>query len=495
MVASTTTRPLILVVDDEPRSVETIARVLDDDFDVLTAHDGEQALEVLAANPIEIILADQRMPGMTGIEMLTRVRQEWPDVVRIVISGFTDAADIISGINEAGIYHYVTKPWHPDALLLTIRNAADLFRLQRENVRLAQELRLTTPDLAKQADSRRQALVQRFQFDEIIRASDSPLNAVVEQVRRIAPYDVSVLLTGESGTGKELFARALHYNSHRADRPFVVENCGAIPNSLLESELFGHKKGAYTGAVSDHSGLFETADGGTVFLDEIGETSPEFQVKLLRVLQTGEFRPVGSNQTRHTDVRIVAATNRDLEQEVHAGRFRADLYYRLAEITVTLPPLRERPVDIEPLTDHLVDQQGKALGRPGVTGPDGDTLACLQRYEWPGNIRELNNVVKQMLVLSDGNQLTPDLLPRHVRLGVASSDQPEQTLSSLPAEGSLRDRVEAMEAAILHETLMRHRWNKSRAAEELGLSRVGLRGKLERYGIERENNKNKTTRN
>lgn len=492
MVAATTTRPLILVVDDEPRSVETIARVLDDDFDILPAHNGEQAIEVLATNPVEIILADQRMPGMTGIEMLTKARREWPDVVRIVISGFTDAADIISGINEAGIYHYITKPWHPDALLLTVRNAADLSRLQRENVRLAQELRLTTPDLARQADSRRQALVQRFRFDEIIRAPDSPLNVVVDQVRRIAPYDVSVLLTGESGTGKELFARALHYNSHRADRPFMVENCGAIPNALLESELFGHKKGAYTGAVSDHSGLFETADSGTVFLDEIGETSPEFQVKLLRVLQTGEFRPVGSNQTRHTDVRIVAATNRDLEQEVHTGRFRADLYYRLAEITITLPPLRERRVDIEPLTDHLVNQQGKALGRPGVTGADGDTLSCLQRYEWPGNIRELNNVVKQMLVLSESDQLTPDLLPRHVRLGAASSVQPRQTLSALPAEGSLRDRVEAMEAAILHETLMRHRWNKSRAADELGLSRVGLRGKLERYGIERETKKTKT---
>lgn len=477
------TRPPVLVVDDEPRSVEAITRALDEEFEVLPAFDATQALNILSTQPVHVILADQRMPQKTGIELLVCAREQWPEVVRIVISGFTDARDIIAGINQAAIYHYITKPWHPATLLLTMRNAARLYSLQRENVQLARELRLGVPDLQRRIEVQRKQLRRCFNFDEVVRAQDSPLNTTVEQATRLASHDVSVLITGESGTGKELFARALHYNSPRAGGPFVVENCGAIPNELLESELFGHVRGAYTGAIANRSGLFEEADGGTLFLDEIGEISPDFQVKLLRVLQSGEYRPVGSNHLRHTNVRIIAATNRDLEQEVATGRFRADLYYRIAEMSLHLLPLRERLVDLEPLALRLLERQCHALGLPGAYVFEPETLDRLRAYTWPGNVRELSNVIKQMLVLSEGPSLGPELLPPRLQRKVPARDLDADAAIADQHGHTLRERVEKLEAAILREVLLRHRWNKSRAAEELGLSRVGLRNKLERYGL------------
>ncbi len=267
------------------------------------------------------------MPGMSGVEFLKIVRERWPDVVRMIISGYTDAEDIIQGVNEAGIYQYVTKPWQPDSLALTLKNAVRLYKLQRENELLAIELKMSSNRAEKVVASRRQGLRETCESDDgIVRDRNSPMNDVCARMRRVAPYDISVLITGESGTGKELIARALHYNSLRWNKPFVVENCAALPDELLESELFGHRRGAFTGAVEDHVGLFQRADGGTVFLDEIGEVSPSFQAKLLRVLQESEIRPVGGRQTRKIDVRVIAATNRDLEDEVSAGRFREDLY-------------------------------------------------------------------------------------------------------------------------------------------------------------------------
>ena len=314
-------RPTVLLVDDEPLSLETMARILDEQFEIRTAETATQAEQILADDWVQVVVSDQRMPGTTGVELLAAVRERWPDVVRIIISGYTDAEDIIDGINRAGIYQYITKPWHPDNLLLTVGNACRLYQLQRENERLSLETRMTAASLERRLAEQRGRLKQSFRFDAIVRAADSPLNDLCDQVARFAAYDIPVLLTGESGTGKELFARALHYNSPRADKPFVAENCGALPDQLLESELFGHRRGAFTGAVADHVGLFEQADGGTIFLDEIGDVSPAFQVKLLRVLQEGEVRPVGSQQRRRVDVRVVAATNRDLEQEITAGVF------------------------------------------------------------------------------------------------------------------------------------------------------------------------------
>jgi two-component system response regulator HupR/HoxA len=294
---------------------------------------------------------------------------------------------------------------------------------------------------------------------------------------------VTVLLSGESGTGKELCARSLHYNSLRGDKPFVVENCAALPDELLESELFGYKRGAFTGAVEDRAGLFERADGGTMFMDEIGEVSPAFQVKLLRVLQEGEIRPLGSAHSRHVDVRIIAATNKDLEAEVRAGRFRQDLYYRLSTICINLPPLRERKMDIPPIANALLQAAIKSLGKE-VDGFTDEALACMQAYHWPGNVRELQNEIHHMLVMTDEPVLGADLLsPRVLR---AAPKEDEAELHQFAAlDGSLKQRVEQIEAAILRETLIRHRWNKSQAARDLGLSRVGLRSKLERYGLEK----------
>jgi two-component system response regulator HupR/HoxA len=352
--------PAVLVVDDEVRSQEALRRTLEEDFDVLCASSAAEGMEILeremSTAAVRIVLCDQRMPGMTGVQFLKEVRHRWPDVVRIILSGYTDAEDIITGVNEAGIWQYLLKPWQPEQLLLTLQRAAEVWRLQQENQRLSLDLRTAEPVLKKRVQSKFDKAKHAFGLSSFIRQRGSPLNDICEMIERVAPFDLAVLVTGESGTGKEMVARAIHYESRRAERPFITENCGALPDTLLESELFGYKRGAFTGAVEDRVGLFQQADGGTLFLDEIGETSPAFQVKLLRVLQEGEFRPLGSNRPVHVDVRVIAATNRDLEEDVRTGRFREDLYYRLATISLHVPPLRERPMDLPLLARRLLDR-------------------------------------------------------------------------------------------------------------------------------------------
>ncbi|MEH6471433.1 MAG: sigma-54 dependent transcriptional regulator [Halopseudomonas sp.] len=477
-------RATILLVDDEIRSLETMQRTLDEEFDVVCAESVAQAEKLLSDIPVQVIICDQRMPDCTGVEFLSQVRERWPRTWRIIISGYTDSEDIIRGINESGIYQYITKPWHPDHLLSTVRNATQLYWLQDENELLSMEMKRSAPGVRKQLAHRREVLKNQLSLDRIRRSSDSPLNATCDQLGCIAPFDLSVLIAGESGTGKELFSRALHYSSARAEKPFVSENCGAMHDELLSSELFGHKKGSFTGAITDHIGLFEQAHGGTIFLDEIGDISPSFQVKLLRVLQEGEVRPLGAGQKRKVDVRVVAATNRDLLEEVKAGRFRRDLYYRLAQVTLELPPLRDRRCDIPVLAADILQQASEAFDKP-VKGFTDEALACLQGYDWPGNVRELQNEIHRMLVFCGGDWLGGDLVAPHIIRG--TSDESETGLDTIAAgSGSLKERVERLEAIILRETLIRHRWNKSHAAAELGLSRVGLRNKLERYGLDRD---------
>jgi two-component system, NtrC family, response regulator HupR/HoxA len=476
--------PTVLIVDDEVRSLETLERILEDEFEIQTAQNVEQARLILESKWVQIILCDQRMPDITGVEFLKQVREQWPDVIRMIISGYTDSEDIISAVNEAGIYQFVTKPWHPESLIMLLKNAAELFELQRKNEILSVELKMSPSRLQSLMDNKSQRLRDDYSCDDqIVRTSQSCMNQVCEKIRRVSPYDISVLLTGESGTGKELAARALHYNSNRWQQPFVVENCGALPDELLESELFGYKRGAFTGAVDDRAGLFERASGGTVFLDEVGEVSPAFQVKLLRVLQEGEIRPLGSSQTRQVDVRVIAATNRDLEQEVREGRFREDLYYRLAAVTIQLPALRDRIMDIPLIANTILEASIKQLGKQ-VEGFTNETLACMQAYHWPGNVRELQNEIRHMLVMGDSDLLGADLLSPRVLRAASEEDEAEmQIMGGL--QGSLKERVESLEARILKECLIRNRWNKSQAAKELGLSRVGLRNKLERYGLEK----------
>ncbi|UAB77838.1 sigma-54-dependent Fis family transcriptional regulator [Erythrobacter sp. SCSIO 43205] len=482
--------PLVLVVDDEVRSLESLRRTLDQDFEVLTTTDINAAAHLLEDNDVQVILCDQRMPEKSGVEFLKEVKERWPDVVRMIISGYTDAHDIIDGINDAGIFQYITKPWHPDNLILALKAACRLSALQRENELLAVELRMAPDAAGNVIKKRREGLRKSCSFDDgIIRAPGSPMDEVCKSLSDIAPYSLSVILHGSSGTGKELAARALHYGSPRWERPFVVENCGALPDELLESELFGHRKGAFTGAVADHTGLFERADGGTVFLDEIGETSAAFQVKLLRVLQEGEIRPLGSTRTRKVDVRVVAATNKDLEEEVKAKRFRADLFYRLAGMIVKLPDLKDRPSDLPLLIDSILTNAMEAMDKP-VKGVSDEAMEYLIAYSWPGNVRELQNEVHRMLVRGKPDRwLDVDTLSTHfLQAGTNGARQTPMSESDADFEstlsGSLKDRVEALEAKVISDALIEHRWNKSKVARQLGLSRVGLRSKLDRYGLE-----------
>ena len=478
--------PTILVIDDEVRSQEALRRTLEEDFEVYCASSAAEGMEILqkeqSTAAIQVVLCDQRMPGTTGVQFLTEVRHLWPDMVRIILSGHTDAEDIISGVNEAGIWQYLLKPWQPEQLLLTLQRAAEVWRLQLENQRLSLDLRTAEPVLKKRVESKFEKARHALGLPGIIRAPGSPLNRICDMIERIAPFDLSVLVTGESGTGKEMIARAIHYESPRASKAFITENCAALPDTLLESELFGYKRGAFTGAVEDRVGLFQQADGGTLFLDEIGETSPAFQAKLLRVLQEGEFRPLGSNRSLTVDVRIIAATNRDLEADVRSGRFREDLYYRLATIPLHAPPLRERPMDLPLLARRLLETASRVLGKT-ADGFSNEALACIAAYRWPGNVRELQNEILRMVALADSLLLGADLLSPHVlRTPVGESEAAELAWFS-NISGNLKERMEQLEIQVVKESMIRHRWNKSRAARELGLSRVGLRSKLLRYGL------------
>jgi two-component system response regulator HupR/HoxA len=473
--------PLVLVVDDELRSQEALRRCLEEEFTVLTAGSAGEARQMMEREMVQVILCDQRMPGMTGVEFLREARSKWSNAVRMVVSAYTEVDDMIAGINEAGIYQFVLKPWHPEALLLAVRGAARLYDLQLQTHALHLELRTAEPVLADQVRSRRARASARGDLELIKRTPGSPMQEVCSLVEAVAGYDLPILITGESGTGKELVARAIHYRSGRAERAFVVENCAAVPDDLLESELFGHKRGSFTGAYEDKIGLFRQADGGTIFLDEVGETSPAFQAKLLRVLQEGEIRPVGSARSFRVDVRVISATNRDLDRDLREGRFREDLFYRLAAVTVHVPPLRDRPMDVPLIAQDVLERAVRQLGKT-ADGFSDEALAAFCAYRWPGNVRELQNEVQRMLALAAGPCLTAELLSPRVRAAM-----PAPVVARPNGHrGTLRERTEALEIQLLRDTLARHRGNKSRAASELGLSRVGLRAKLLRYGLERE---------
>ena len=472
-------RATVLVIDDERRSLESLRRVLGVEFEVLCAASAEEAAAVLEGDLVQVVLCDQRMPEQNGVEFLKRVRDQWPEPVRMIISGYTDAEDIIAGVNEAGIFQYITKPWDPEKLLQNVREAADLYRMQKNGEAApAIEAKPSGQRVRSLVSDRRRAERRLYEFGRIAHAPNSPMRETIALAERAARYDVSVLITGDSGTGKELLARAIHHSSARGEKSFVIENCGALPDELLESELFGCKKGAFTGAYQDRIGLFEVADGGSIFLDEIGETSPAFQVKLLRVLQEGEIRPLGAQRSRRVNVRVIAATNRNIEAEVAAGRFRRDLYYRLAAFPIHLPPLSDRPGDIPIIAARILVNVNQTFNRR-IPGFDPETLRLMQRYPWPGNIRELHNEIQRMCVLCDGDApLGPDLLSPAIAKPRQAAPAIEE---SIPL--TLKERVEVLECAVIKESLQRNGRNISRVAEELGLSRVGLRSKIARYDI------------
>lgn len=478
------TLPTVLVIDDEIRSQEALRRTLDEEFTVFTASGAEDGRAIMEREQIQVVLCDHRMPGVTGVDFLKEVRERWPDAVRMIISGYTDVEDIIAGVNDAGIYQYILKPWHPESLLLNVRAAAKLYELQQQSNQMNLELRTTQPVLQRRVAAKHEKLRNHYEFSRIVRAAASPLNEVIDLASRVANCDIAVHISGESGSGKELLGRAIHYSSPRATRAFVIENCGAMSDQLLESELFGHKRGSFTGAFEDRIGLFEQADGGTIFLDEIGDTSPSFQVKLLRVLQEGEVRPVGSSRSRKIDVRVLSATNRDLEEEVRKGRFREDLYYRLTQFMLPMPALRERKMDTPLIALSLLRDASPAMGKE-IQGFTPEALDCLCNYHWPGNVREMQNEIMRAILLCDTEYIGAHLFSPKVLQ--AAPEEQAQDLSILAGlDGNLKDRMDALEARVLQECLIRHRWNKTRAATELGLSRVGLRSKLARYGLEKK---------
>ena len=470
-------RRKILIVDDEPSVLNSLKRTLRKEHDVILSQDGFSAIQVLNEQEIAVIIADQRMPKMNGVTLLEKAMEIQPDTARILVTGYSDIQAVIDAINEGNVYYYIHKPWEPEDVRLIIRQAIDRYNLIQTNRSLVAEIEETNRRLSDENLLLIQDAEKRYSFDQII--GESPImNDVFILMRKVIPTDTTVLILGETGTGKELVARAIHTNGPRKTGMFVPQNCAALPDTLLESALFGHKKGAFTDAVSDKKGLFQMADGGTIFLDEITDTSKAFQQRLLRVLQEGEIHPLGSDKAVKVDVRVISASQKDLGEEVKQGRFRADLFYRLNVFPVTLPTLRERHSDIPILIEHFLRVYSQRLGKE-INGISQEVLSSLMVYQFPGNVRELENIIERAVVLAkDGSTLTEDQISLH-------SDQPLDFNLIFPGEEDkkLKSMVEALEKKAIVQALQRWKGNISKAAKSLGLSRPGLYQKIDRYEI------------
>ncbi len=475
--------PTILLIDDEEHSLAAMRMALEDEFECLTAPDADTAEALMQDNFVQVVFCDQRMPGRTGVEFLTEVRERWPETVRIIITGYTETNDMIAAINDAGIYQFVTKPWHPDQLMMAAKNAAQLFQLTRDHDRLSLEMRVLSNTAETKLESRRKALREGLGFEKVLRSPHSPMNAQVETARQYASFDVPVLITGESGTGKLTMARAMHYSSLRSNQSFFELNCAGMSDELLQIELLGAKRGALPGVPSNKLGLFQKADRGTLFLNGVESLSPQMQMILLRVASEGAFQPLGGHEILTTNLRLMAGAHADLSAMVAEGEFRNDLYYALASVELALPPLRARTEDIAILAQHMLFDLASAHGKP-VQGLSDLAVEFLANYDWPGNLREFENELTRMLIVSQDPLLGPELISRHIlQADPCAVAQDPHTNDVLTGEGTLKERVEGIEMRVLRETLTRLKWNKSRAASELGLSRVGLRAKLDRYGI------------
>ena len=450
----------VLVVDDEPAVLRSWREILSDTrYDVTLIGDPTQAADQLPALEIDVAVVDIRMPTMNGMELLSLIKTQRPEVEVVMMTGFGGVQDAVEAIKR-GAYDFLGKPFESmEAAELTIRRAAELRRLER---RLSQLERAVQGE----GESLRRIVGQ-----------SSAMSRVHELIKSAAPSPATVLLTGESGTGKELVARAIHEMSPRAKKNLVTVNCSALTESLLESELFGHTKGAFTGATSNHAGLFAAADGGTIFLDEIGDMALATQVKLLRTLQEGEVRPVGATKAITVDVRVIAATNRDLEQEARRGQFREDLYYRLNVVRIDMPPLRERGEDIALLAHHLLNKHQQRMGKQ-FDGIEPQASRCLSRYHWPGNVRQLENAMEQAVALARGPMITADDLPQEV----AERSEGGVDLSELPFPEAKSQAVDRFERSYLQGLLKRHP-TISAAARAAGLDRSNFKRLLKRHGL------------
>ncbi|MBN1570087.1 MAG: sigma-54-dependent Fis family transcriptional regulator [Acidobacteria bacterium] len=463
----------LLLVDDEQANLQKLQRTFMDQYDVHLAQSGEEALQILQNAPVDAIITDQKMPGMTGIEFLELSQKTYPNLVRIVLTGFTDVEDLIAAINTGKVHKYITKPWEPEDLRLAVQDSLEKQELVRENERLATELKQANEKLQTENIILRQEVEKQVYPKSIIYGSPEMEN-ILRLLRRVTGTETTVLIQGETGTGKELIARFIHAESNRRDQIFIPVNCGAIPKDLVESEFFGHSRGAFTGATQEKKGYFEMANGGTIFLDEIGEAPQELQIKLLRVIQESEIMPVGYHQPKKVDVRILASTNRDLKAEVAANRFRQDLFFRINVFSVTIPPLRERKKDILPLAEFFLEQFSRKLNRKSGS-LSKDTEELLLGYSWPGNVRELQNEIERLVLLSEaGKKIGPELLSDHIR---------QRHRPSLLSNGDLKSAVRELEEEMIRDTLSRFGENKSRTARALGISRQSLLEKLKRMGI------------
>ncbi|QXE90630.1 sigma-54-dependent transcriptional regulator [Geomonas subterranea] len=445
--------PKILIIDDD----SSLRRVLEynlqqEGYDVYTAADGAAGLQLFEEKSPQLVITDLKMPGVTGFEVLSSVKERAPSTVVIVLTAF-GAIDTAVEAMKLGAFHYLTKPFNREELKLTVLKGLQLQGLSEENRLLKEELS------------------GRTEFKSIVGTSRA-MEGVFSVVRKVADTEATVLITGESGTGKELVARAIHSGSSRRGAPFVAVNCAAIPKDLLESELFGHVKGAFTGAIRDKEGKFQLADGGTIFLDEVGDLPIELQPKLLRVLQERVVEPVGGTSLQKIDLRVVAATNADLERWIAEGKFREDLYYRLSVIPIQLPPLRERVEDVPLLIRYFC---GK-FGAEGVTFSK-EALQRLKEYGWPGNVRELENTVERLLIMREGDQIGVDDLPAKIS---AAAPPPEGGVLRLPAGGY---SLEQLEMEVVLEALNRCDWNQTAAARFLRIPRHTLIYRMEKYNI------------
>lgn len=458
--------PRILVIDDEEIVCESLKRILDEEgYEVEIALNGFEAFDKMAVSPFDIIITDLKMPGLDGMEVLRRIRSGYPNTIVIMITGFSTVETAVEAM-KLGAFDYIPKPFTPDEVSVVVKKAVEQKNLLLENIYLRQELQ------------------EKYGFHNIVGKSKK-MQDIYRIIAKVAPTDSTVLIYGQSGTGKELIARAIHFNSHRRDRQFVPVDCAVLSENLLESELFGHIRGSFTGAVSTKLGLFEIADGGTVFLDEIGNISLSIQAKLLRVLQEREFTPVGGTKSKKVDIRLIAATNKNLEKMIKEGTFREDLYYRINIVPIYLPPLKEREEDIPLLAIHFLRKYSDQMGKK-IKGFSTEAMEKLMRYPWPGNVRELENVIERTVVMMEEDMVRPEhiILPDqqrqdelHIRIPMTSEELKE-------IKKQLREKaVEEVEKAFIINALERNQWNVTKASEEVGMLRPNFQALMKKYNI------------
>ena len=454
----------ILIVDDEKNYPLILSAVLQEEgYETLTANSGQEALDILANSDVDLILTDMKMPKMDGIELLGRVKENDPELPIIMMTAYGTVEKAVEAMQK-GAYSYILKPFDNEQLVLYVHKAIAMHRVVKENRLL------------------RSAVETRYSFGNIV-AKSKPMLDIFDTIRKVAPSSATVLIEGPSGTGKELVAKSIHFNSPRRNRQFVAVNCSALAETLLESELFGHEKGAFTGAVSMKKGRFELADGGTLFLDEIGELSLPLQVKLLRVLQEKVFERVGGVRAVSVNFRLIAATNKSLKEEMQAGRFREDLFFRLNVMPILLPPLKDRLEDIRPLAAHFIEKfQDERPGGVPVTHVDKEVERLFFEYDWPGNVRELENVIERAMVMCPGQVITVDDLPKHFKSMV--QNPATLNLDDLPSGAGLYETLAHVEKQMILQALRQTDNVQSHAADLLGIGKSGLNQKIKKYGID-----------